>query len=458
MKGDDMKRSAFFLLPFLAGSILFVFPGVLRAGGFDQGVQGARASGMGTAFVGLADDASAIFYNPAGIALLERKQGIHAAAHYTGTYLLYRFPEGKLSPSGQDSGRAYLTGGIPHIFYYRQFGKCAAGAGIYIPIGGVAGSWGRDVFGFDMTQMMAMASLTPSFAYAITPKLSIGVGLNFYVGIMKAKVTFDQLPIGLFLPDLAAGLPDDRKYLPFKLKQKQTLTGVALGWNAGILYRPFAWLSMGASVRAPGTDVKLSGPADVIFFLEDPLAVYLHSRAEMRYKLPYLATWGIAIRPIPNLVLVADGQYNGWGRTEALELTFDGFGLPPLVNNAMQGLGINFTNQSTPTHFKDTVKFMVGAEYTFKERYSVRLGYMYTPTNLKSSQAVNYMSWDTTVHNAACGFGIAWENFEVHGFAVISIGEWTTKPMDDPADPIGKPAGDYSLFAQNLGFGFLWYF
>ena len=444
-----MPKRTMLLLPLLLGCVLWTPAERSLAGGFDQGVQGARAPAMGTAFVGLADDASAIFYNPAGIALLERRQGISAAAHYAGTYLQYRFPEGRLSPSGEDSGRAYLKGGIPHIFYYRQFGKFSAGVGCYVPIGGVAGSWGRDVFGMDMTQMMAMASLTPSFSYALTPKLSVGVGVNIYVGFMKAKVSFDRIPLGLFAPDVAAGLPDDQKYLPLKLKQRQTLTGVSFGYNAGILYKPFKWLSLGASMRAPGTKVKLTGPADIVVYLADPLALYLHSRAEMQFNLPYLATWGLAVRPIPNLVLLVDGQYNGWGRTDALELSFDGFNF--------FGMGVPF-KQVTWTHYKDTVKFMVGGEYTFQERYSVRLGYMYTPTNLDDPQNVNYMGWDTTVHNACCGFGYAWDNFELHAFAVISIGEWTTKPLDDPADPIGKPAGDYSLFAQNLGFGFFWYF
>ena len=40
---------------------------------------GARAMGMGGAFVAIADDASAVYYNPAGISQLERAQfsGLH---------------------------------------------------------------------------------------------------------------------------------------------------------------------------------------------------------------------------------------------------------------------------------------------------------------------------------------------------------------------------------------------
>src|SRR5450432_3061876 len=42
--------------------------------GFQVMTQGAKATGMGLAFAGVADDPSAIFYNPAGIAFQEHFQ------------------------------------------------------------------------------------------------------------------------------------------------------------------------------------------------------------------------------------------------------------------------------------------------------------------------------------------------------------------------------------------------
>jgi hypothetical protein len=56
---------------FLAGAVLVVIlPGILWAG-FTSMEEGARATGMGGAFVGVADDATAVFWNPAGHALGE---------------------------------------------------------------------------------------------------------------------------------------------------------------------------------------------------------------------------------------------------------------------------------------------------------------------------------------------------------------------------------------------------
>ena len=50
----------------------FVFTsGTLHAGGFETKGLGSRALGMGGAAIGLADDWSSIFWNPAGLAFLE---------------------------------------------------------------------------------------------------------------------------------------------------------------------------------------------------------------------------------------------------------------------------------------------------------------------------------------------------------------------------------------------------
>ncbi|MEK6553168.1 MAG: outer membrane protein transport protein, partial [Bacteroidota bacterium] len=44
-----------------------IFAGSTYAGGFQIGTQNARAMGMAGAFVGMASDASAIYFNPAGL-------------------------------------------------------------------------------------------------------------------------------------------------------------------------------------------------------------------------------------------------------------------------------------------------------------------------------------------------------------------------------------------------------
>jgi long-chain fatty acid transport protein len=411
------------------------------AGGFDNGIIGPRGSAMGTAFAGLADDPTAIFYNPAGVALLERDRGLSVTVRYSTTDLKFEYPEGRTSASGNTGGTATLVGVIPDIFYYQQFptklGKISAGLGIYIPYGGLAGSWDREVFGVAMDQMMAIASLTPSFSWAITPKVAVGAGMNVYFSFMRSKLTFDKIPVGSFLPDLAEVLP----YVPLKFRQDSYAYGFSLGYNVGVLYKPSDWLSLGFTVRS-GSKIKIDGPADLYVYLKDPLTVFLESDMTTEFTLPYLFVWGIALKPMPNLILVGDLQLNPWSTLDEIKVTFDRFHL----------------SQASKTGYEDTVKFMVGAEYSFKKHFSVRLGYMYTPKNIKDPQYLSYQSWDTDVHNVSFGFGYKWTNFSAHFLAMISPGTWTTKPLDDPLDPDQKPAGDYSLLNQTYGVGCLWYF
>src|SRR5690348_6057370 len=56
----------------LGTAVFFVFIVTrVRAGGFERPGMGARAESMGGAFVGLADDWTAIYWNPAGLASLK---------------------------------------------------------------------------------------------------------------------------------------------------------------------------------------------------------------------------------------------------------------------------------------------------------------------------------------------------------------------------------------------------
>ncbi|OGR94516.1 MAG: hypothetical protein A2016_05950 [Elusimicrobia bacterium GWF2_62_30] len=77
MKTDtERQRLSAISAAYLAALLLFAAPA--RAA-FDDLGAGARAPGMGNAFTAVADDVYAIYYNPAGLALLQRPE--FAAAH-----------------------------------------------------------------------------------------------------------------------------------------------------------------------------------------------------------------------------------------------------------------------------------------------------------------------------------------------------------------------------------------
>src|SRR5262245_27046945 len=74
-----------------------VGPAACYGSAFSVAELGARASGMGTAFTGLADDGSALFYNVAGIAF---QPGAHLQMDNAVVVGLFRFTP-SAPPTGQ---------------------------------------------------------------------------------------------------------------------------------------------------------------------------------------------------------------------------------------------------------------------------------------------------------------------------------------------------------------------
>ncbi len=111
----------------------------VRAGGAKIPNQSTRAMGMSDAFVGGADDASAVYYNPAGLIRLK-------SAEWIGN--LY-FARSEIDYSGRDGndtsdGRLYT---IPVLYLAAPLGedgRTAVGLGIYSPYG-LGSRWGDDV-------------------------------------------------------------------------------------------------------------------------------------------------------------------------------------------------------------------------------------------------------------------------------------------------------------------------
>ena len=89
-----LVRCARFGLPLaLLGSLLWSGPALATryAGEFLRIGVGARALGMGSAFVGLADDGTAAFWNPAGLATLSERQVTAMHAEQFGSIVQYDF-------------------------------------------------------------------------------------------------------------------------------------------------------------------------------------------------------------------------------------------------------------------------------------------------------------------------------------------------------------------------------
>lgn len=154
---------------------------------------GARATGMGTAFIATADDGSALFYNPAGIAF---QPGTHLEMDGTVVVGLFRFqpsatPVGQVVPPNgySESIRPHFIP-VASLYATKQISpKLTVGFGMFTPFGLAANSTNFNDADPNLTKFVSRFAGTrvrlesywfqPTIAYKLRDNLSIAIGPAF---------------------------------------------------------------------------------------------------------------------------------------------------------------------------------------------------------------------------------------------------------------------------------------
>ena len=321
-----------------------------HAGSFMLQEQGVKASGK--AFAGAAaaaEDASTIFFNPAGLTELKRSELL------IGGYAM--FPNAEVSNNGSNTLGVPFEGNNGQGFDPQAFGHIYAstpvtqnlsiGLGVTVPFA-LANQYDNNFFGrYDSTRAsVRVIDIAPTIAYAFSPQVSVGGGID----IQYADANLiNSLPTGV--PPTVAG--DGT----FSISGKDW----ALGYNAGVLFKPMEALRIGATYRSATTH-KLEGDATT----EIPILSIRTSQAfTADLKLPDTISLGVAYDMTANLTLLTQVNRYGWSRFNEVRLKFaDG------------------TEAATTENYRDTWGVSIGAQYKLAPGFVVRGGVMYdqTPT------------------------------------------------------------------------------
>ena len=274
--------------------VVFVWLGLAAgnalASGFQLADQDAAATARGEAFVATADNASAVYYNPAGITQLSSNN------IRSGIYGIYLNPTFR-PPAGQaNSGKTYQISknfaAVPQFFATHTLRSLplSFGVGVYAPYGGSI-TWPNDT-GF--RSVATKGSLTylrvnPVVAYQVLPSLSIGAG-----------VMVDYAHI-----DLEQGLRSSTTPANFF---QFSGDGFSVGYNVGIRWQPLEQLSFGATFRS-STPIYFGGQTD---FERIPIISAGDRHAHMNLTFPLTAAVGISYRPTPKWNLEVDANFTDW--------------------------------------------------------------------------------------------------------------------------------------------------
>jgi len=219
------------LLNIVPLSVLVLLPGLAFGLGSRLPDQDAEATARGNAFTATADDASAIYYNPAGI--MQLGDGLSTESGLYGIFIDEQYDPLHGQEGAHSSTAHEPVQPVPQLFmsYHPKDQVFSFGIGIYSPFG-LKTEWPDDA-SFRQAGLYGseeFIAFNPVFAVQVTRSLSIGLGIS-------ANYIDAQLRQGL------SPMPGDS----FSFKGD----GLAVGGNAGIMWKPTERQSIGFSYHSP---------------------------------------------------------------------------------------------------------------------------------------------------------------------------------------------------------------
>ncbi|MDQ8179723.1 outer membrane protein transport protein [Pelagicoccus sp. SDUM812005] len=418
-------------LPFLGASALLslsLFPSLGYSAGY--AIQEQGISGLGNAYAGgaaSAEDASTVYFNPAGMALIEKPQ-LHAGVHLI-------LPEAEFSNLGSTTLTAPTQGNdatseeeawVPNLYYVAPLtDDLVWGVGVSAPFG-LTTDFGDDWVGRYVARRTELKTVlvNPSIAYRVNDKLSIGGGIDY---VKSDAVLSNAIDMGLvFLNQYQTGaIPANAQTMALagdiqanlgttKYDGGIRLEGDGDGWgfNVGALYEINDDWRWGVHYRSK-VELALSGQADfTVGPLESVLgAAFADQGGGVDINLPDTLSVSLFGKVNERWSVMVDVTKTSWSEFQELRIVFENPSPPDTV---------------IPELWQDVSKYSVGASYKFNDKVTGRFGLAYDESPVPNDEVRSPRIPDEDRKWIALGLSVAaTKKLDLH-FAYVSI------MVDDP--------------------------
>jgi len=253
---------------------------------------------------------------------------------------------------GDNGGNAGVVAPIPSFFYVRPLSERARfGFSTSAPLGGGV-DYGSDFVGRYAIRDVSLAgvALTPSFAYRVTDKLSLGAGVSAVYSTMEQRIAIRQGP-----PDPA--LDGTVKFENMDDWGFQGILGLTYAFSdrllLGVVYRSEA-------------DVDLEGDVKFKNLLNPELAPLLPSDAKVSWTNPQWLEAGLRYKLDDKIVLFGNVGWQDWSEFSKNVLSFD-----------------NGTISESDRNWDDTWHAGAAMAYVLSPKSSVSFGLSYESSPVK---------------------------------------------------------------------------
>lgn len=453
---------------------------------------GARATALGGNFRGVANDWSAIFWNPAGLTQIK---GFHVGASFELVMPSAKYTLGQNVPpfsvyNTEEFGNEPRTFPIPAAGFVYGTEKMAFGLAVYAPFG-LGSKW--DAMNtaaynsaypeFEFEDDLQIININPSFSYQVSDKFSVGLGVGFVLAdIIIRKPTTTPNPL-LFDPAYATLKPLLQGFGLNAATFNHLLTdselkgnGSNFSVNFGLKYNITEDLSLGLSgiyyndialdgkITAntyyaqvnPATLSALSAQLDLLIgggmltaaqkaqilgvYSGQKVPKYTDAKGDATLPLPMTLGAGLAYTGFKNLLIAADVSFTQWSSWDVIDIDMEDGSKSQLIEN-----------------WDDAIRFGLGLEYSFSEPFKLRAGY-YTEPSVIGDETLTIVIPDINRRHVI-NLGLSYKLGPVDLFASyekIFIGDRTVDaPWVYNATALGydNMAGTYKMDVNNVMFG-----
>lgn len=439
-------------LPMLSRALIVAtataVPATTMAAGFQLSEQ--SITGLGRAFAGggaIAEDASTIFYNPAGLALLgdgsELDMGasvISLGADFDKTMAVDAIGQPLTGGEGGDVGK---LGGVPYLYYARRINPdWVFGIGVNAPFG-LSTDYDPDWVGRYQAiySHVSTLNLNPSLGWRIDDNWSLGFGLD--VMHMRVKLTnmvdYGSVCFGTVNPVTcnAIGLTPQNNDGFAEIEGDSW----GYGFNIGMMYSNET-TRIGFHYRSR-VDQDLKGDAIFIGAPDVFTAqnVFVNTGITAQFETPETISLSLAHDFSDTLKFTADITRTGW--------------------DTFQELRVNYNSNQPDTvqeeRWEDVMRYSVGLDWRYSDDWTFRSGLALDQTPVPDAYRTARLPDDDRTW---LSFGASWRMSDTmrmdFGYAHLFINDEI--PFSETGSQGDTVVGTYKASADILGAGFRWQF
>lgn len=391
--------------------VALLIPTLLMANGLNLNNAGTKAIGMGGAFTGIADDYSAVYYNPAGLTQLE---GTSFSFFFTDVIPNNTYKADIYGVDASSKSHHYISGALAAFFDVGE--KFKVGLFANVPAGlGVEwdGADLRNLTGgnpdFEWYSQIAVIHFGPAIAYQVSDKFSIGATVNIAYGMMDLRRPVDMT----------------QDHVP-ETQYKEESTGLGYGVNIGALYHFNEKLSLGATFKSE-VNVAYDGTAKnptlpLIAGQLGLVGVSGESDFERDITWPMMVHAGLGYKATDKLTLAADVHWFQWSANQdVIGTSYD----DAVWKNILEPAGAHQLHLK----WEDQIQIRLGGEYQLNDMIALRAGYYHDPAPAPDETA-NILLPSITYNAITLGVGVrkGLLGFEV-GLEILTGDERDIKPQ-----------------------------